>query len=92
MRFLIELPHEAAKAACDNAVKVFKETGSHYLTNAFFGCADDVHSAWIIFEADDHAEARLIVPPPYRTEAKVVQLKQYAMSGVDDEMLADHDA
>ena len=90
MRFLIEVSHEAEVASCVQAVKIFKNTGSHYLTHADFGCADGIHSAWIIAEAENHAEARLIVPPPFRADARVIQLKQYAMSNLD-EMFPDHE-
>ncbi len=76
MRFLIELAHKAEIAACVQAVKTFKETGSHYFTHADFGCADGVHSAWIICKADNRATARLVVPPPYRADATVIQLKK----------------
>ncbi len=89
MRFLIEVPHKAKVAACVHAVKIFEATGSHFYTNADFGCADGIHSAWIIAEAENHAQARLIVPPPYRADARVIQLKRYTMSDLD-EMLADH--
>ncbi len=90
MRFLIELPHEAEVGACVQAVKIFEELGSHFFTHADFGCADGVHSAWIIAEAENHAEARLIVPPPYRPDASVTQLKRYTMSDLE-EMRADHE-
>jgi hypothetical protein len=33
-RFLIEVPHESDTVACAHAVRVFLETGSHFLTNA----------------------------------------------------------
>ena len=90
MRFMIELPHKAEAAAAIQCVKTFEETGSHFFTNADFGCADGIHSAWIIAEAENHAEARLIVPPPYRADTTVIQLKQYAMSSLD-EMFPDHE-
>jgi hypothetical protein len=47
-RYLIEVPHEATKEACDQAIRVFMETGSHFVTNADWGCSDDVHKAWIV--------------------------------------------
>jgi hypothetical protein len=56
-RFLIEVPHEAELVACVRAIEVFHETGSHFLTNADWGCLDDVHKAWFILEAEDKEEA-----------------------------------
>ena len=89
-RFLIEVPHTAEPASCARVVKIFLETGSHYLTHAEWGCADGVHSAYIIAESNDHDEARMIVPPAYRDVARVVYLKTYRITDID-EMLADHE-
>jgi len=88
-RFLIEVPHTAEVAGCARVVKVFLDTGSHYLTHAEWGCDDGVHSAYVILDAQDHEEARMIVPPAYRDVANVVHLKKYRMSDVD-ELIADH--
>jgi len=82
-RFLVEIPHEPDEASCKAAYKIFAETGSHYLTHADFGCEDGVHDAWLIVEADGHDEARLVVPPQYRSKARVTKLKQYAMTEAD---------
>jgi hypothetical protein len=68
-RFLIEVPHEAELVACVRAIEVFHETGSHFLTNADWGCLDDVHKAWFILEAEDKEEARYVVPPAYRQQS-----------------------
>ena len=51
-RFLIEVPHEAEKIACARAIQILLNTGSHFLTNADFGCLDGVHKAWIVVEMD----------------------------------------
>jgi hypothetical protein len=45
-KFLIEVPHEAEKRACLRAIQILLQTGSHYLTNAEFGCLDGVHKGW----------------------------------------------
>jgi len=42
-KFLIEVPHEAEALACARAVRILLTTGSHFLTNADFGCSDGVH-------------------------------------------------
>jgi len=36
-KYLIEVPHEATKSACINAVRVFLQTGSHFLRQADWG-------------------------------------------------------
>ena len=51
-RFLIEVPHDNTKDACMRAVKIFHETGSHFMTNADWGCADNEHKAWFVVELD----------------------------------------
>jgi len=82
-RFLIEVPHEAEKVACARAVQVLLSTGSHYLTNADFGCMDGDHKGWLIVEVDNRDEARAILPPVYRAQAKIVQLNRFSMEELD---------
>ena len=81
--FLVEIPHESDTASCLAAIKVFAETGSHYLTHAEFGCEDGIHNAWLFVDADSHDEARLVAPPQYRALTKTTRVKRYAMTGVD---------
>ena len=90
-RYLIEVPHEPTKQACERAVRVFLETGSHFVTNADWGCMDDEHKAWIIVELDSKQQAREMLPPLFREKAKIVTLQQFDRSNIDDsvEMHAD---
>ena len=44
-KFLIEVPHEADTLECTRVVHVFLSTGSHFLTNAEWGCKSGVHKA-----------------------------------------------
>jgi len=88
-RYLIEVPHEAEHVACLLAIKILLDTGSHYLTNADFGCKDGVHSAWIVVEADSKDEARSILPPVYRSQAKIVKLNKFALENIN-ELLSHH--
>ena len=83
-RFLIEVPHEEPALACARAVRVFLESGSHYLTHADWGCKDGVHKSWMIVEVDSKDEARGIVPPAFRAQARVVQLNSFTMKDIDD--------
>jgi hypothetical protein len=83
-RFLIEVPHEPETVACARAVQVFLETGSHFLSNADWGCLDGVHSAWMIVDLESKEEARMIVPPPYRQDAKIVALNRFTMEEIDE--------
>ena len=43
-RFLVEVPHEAEEKACALAIQLLLRTGSHYLTNAEWGCMDRITS------------------------------------------------
>lgn len=82
-RYLIEVPHENRKDACDRAVQVFLETGSHFMTNADWGCNDDVHKAWFIVDVDSKEEAKSIVPPLFRGDALVVELQKFSMEDLE---------
>ena len=83
-KFLIEVPHPEATVACARVVKVFLETGSHYLSHADWGCKDGVHKSWFVAEVDSKEEARNLVPPAFRAQAKVVQLNSFTMKDIDD--------
>ena len=83
-RFLIEVPHEATPVACARAVEALLKTGSHFLTRADWGCKDGEHKAWIIVEVDNKDAARAIVPPAFRSQAKVVQLNAFSLQEIED--------
>ena len=83
-RFLIEVPHEPGEQACAKAVKIFMETGSHFMTHADYGCEDDEHKAWMIVELEDRASALAVLPPAYRTQAKIIKLNTYAFNSLQE--------
>ncbi|HET9178037.1 MAG TPA: hypothetical protein VFQ24_06735 [Terriglobia bacterium] len=83
-RFLIEVPHEPEQMACARAVQIFLHTGSHFLTHADWGCLDGEHKAWIIAQVEDKDEARSIVPPSFRHQAKVRRLNCFSMEEIDE--------
>lgn len=82
-RYLIEVPHAEDQLECAKVVKVFLETGSHFLTHADWGCVDGEHKAWITVEVESRNEARSIVPRAYREQAKIVQLGSFTMEEID---------
>jgi len=82
-KFLIEVPHEPEETACARAVEIFLKTGSHFLTHADWGCFDGEHKAWIIIEVDSKEEARYILPPVYRSQAKIIELNKFTMEEID---------
>jgi hypothetical protein len=76
-RYLIEVPHANSKAACRQAVQAFLATGSHFMTNADWGCADDVHKAWFIVDVDSKEQALSILPPLLRRNAQAIALQRF---------------
>ena len=88
-RFLIEVPHEAEAVACARAAKLLLEVGSHFLTNADFGCHDGDHRAWIVVEGENKAEVRNMLPPAYRAAARIVGLNKFSLQGLN-ELLKSH--
>ncbi len=83
-RYLIEVPHEATKSACNNAVRVFLQTGSHFLSHADWGCHDGEHKAWLIVEVENKDQARQILPPLFRWETKIVKLHTYTREEMEN--------
>ena len=83
-RFLIEVPHSADKKSCDMAVQIFLQTGSHFLTHAEWGCFDGEHKAWMIVDVDKKDDARLIVPPLFRSTAKITQLTTFTAKDLQE--------
>jgi hypothetical protein len=82
-RFLIEVPHDDKKDACERAIRVFMQTGSHYMTHADWGCHDGEHKAWIVVDLESKDEARAILPPIYRQEAKIISLTKFSMADLE---------
>lgn len=79
-RYLIEVPHEANVIACTHAVQVFLRTGSHFMTHADFGCADGEHKAWLTVEVGSREDARRILPPMLRGQARIVKLSKFSLT------------
>lgn len=83
-RYLIEISHENHLNACIQAVRILLATGSHFLTNADWGCSDGEHKAWVIVDVASKEEARSILPPDYRMTAKITELKKFTMEEVEE--------
>jgi hypothetical protein len=83
-RFLIEVPHEANFVACERAVRVFLDTGSHFLSHADWGCMDGVHKAWLIVDVETKEQAYDILPAAYRNQALIVKLNEFTLPQMDE--------
>ncbi len=90
-RFLIEVSHDSEKQACLRAVHAFMSSGSHFVANADWGCRDGDHRAWMIVDVGSKEEARGLVPPIYRSQAKVVGLNSFTLKEIEG-MLREHKA
>lgn len=82
-RFLIEVPHEKTEQACNRAIDVFKATGSHFLSNADWGCHDNEHKAWMVVELDDKQQALSIVPPEFRSAARITEIERLSQANME---------
>ena len=83
-RFMIEVDHEEKVASCDVAARMLLTTGSHFLTHADWGCYDGVHTAWLVVEAGTREEARAILPPLCRAQARGVGLNAFGLEQLDE--------
>ncbi len=72
-RFLIESPH--SEDECKKVVKSVYAFG--YLNNCDWGCHSGVHTAWVTIEAENEAQALLVVPPVLRTKARAIKLVKF---------------
>jgi len=76
-RYLIELTHGDEHNACIKALRAIEQSGSHFVTHADWGCVDGTHCGWMIAELDNRDDALRIIPPEFRSEARVVELNQF---------------
>jgi len=42
-----------------------------------------LHTAWIIVEVDSKEEARSILPPAFRSQAKIVALNKFTLEQIE---------
>jgi hypothetical protein len=76
-RYLIEVKHDEGHAACVRALDAIESYGSHFFTNADWGCKDGVHSCWVIADLENRDEAKLMIHPEFRHDARIVQLNKF---------------
>jgi hypothetical protein len=83
-KFFIEVPHEANKNACYRAAQTLLRTGSHFITNADFGCLDGEHKAWITVEVPNKESAKYLLPTEYRSTAKIIELHRFSLEEINE--------
>jgi len=89
-KYLVEVSHSPDKIDCLRSIQILLSTGSHFLTNADWGCLDGVHKAWFIMEADSKDEALRIIPSFYRKDTKITKLNKFVLKDVE-ELLNKHE-
>jgi len=91
-KFLIEVPHGEDKNSCLRAIQVFLRSGSHFVTNADWGCMDGDHKAWLMVEVENKETAIRILPAAYRQGAKITRLHRFTKEdiGEPDNLLEHH--
>jgi len=72
-RFLVETSHQPQD--CQHLLELMNAQG--YLTHFDWGCLSGVHTGWAVIEADDEAEARFVVPPLVRAQARIVKVTKF---------------
>lgn len=82
--YLIEIPHSENTFECKQVIKLFVESGSHLLANAYWGCKSGVHKSWFINDFDSKEQALQIVPPFLRTHAQIIELVNFSKSDIQD--------
>ena len=79
-RYLIETPHSE-----ENCYLLLDEVSAMgYLHHFDWGCSVGVHCGWAIIEAEDEAQALMVVPSVVRESARAVRLIKYSPEMVQD--------
>jgi hypothetical protein len=89
-KYLIEVPHDGDKASCTRTVKEFLASGSHFVTNAEWGCKDGDHKAWLIVETESRADALRILPSSYKINAKITRINKFTRADLDEVLEKHH--
>jgi hypothetical protein len=90
-KYLIEVQHKGDKIECQRTVSIFLSSGSHFLTNADWGCLDGEHKCWFFMDAGSKDEAIQIVPPAFRKDTRIILLSKFKLKDFE-ELLRHHDA
>jgi hypothetical protein len=76
-RYMIQTSHDETHSDCKRFEQSLLQAGAHFLANADWGCRDGNHTAWLIIEAVDDNDARLVVPPVMRQSAVITRLSRF---------------
>ena len=79
-RYLVELPH--TKEDCLQALDSVVAFSNSLIDRIDWGCGGDVHTGWLLIEAQDANAAKMMVPTNIRDRAKAVQLNKFSAEQV----------
>jgi hypothetical protein len=85
-KYIVEVSHSPDKIECLRTIQIFLSSGSHFLTNADWGCLDGEHKAWFIMEVENKEEALRIIPSYYWKSTKITRLSKFSLREVEDLM------
>ena len=88
--YLIEVRHEGGRQACLKALHALEQSGSHFVTHADFGCEDGIHCGWLTVEAEERSVAEQIIPPEFRSESRIVELRKFTREEIQ-RMMQQHE-
>lgn len=89
-KFLIEVPHGEDKSSCMRTIQVFLSSGSHFVTNAEWGCLDGDHKAWLTVETENREAAKRILPVAYQRNAKIIKLHKFTRKDMQENVMDLH--
>ena len=79
-RYLVELPH--TKEDCLQALDSVVAFSNSLMDRIDWGCGGDVHTGWLLIEAQDANAAKMMVPTNIRDTAKAVPLNKFSAEQV----------
>ena len=77
-RYLIILPHSAED--CVKALQQIEAVGT--ITRFDWGCKDGDHTGWVTIEAENQAQALMVVPTLLRPHARTIKLTKFSAEEV----------
>ena len=72
-RYLVTIPHTMED--CLRVLQQIEAIGT--ITHFDWGCKDGDHTGWAVIEADNKAEAMMVVPTIQRSKAQVIKLTRF---------------
>ena len=73
-KFLVVLPHTIED--CVRSLQQIEAIGM--ITHFDWGCKDGEHVGWVMLEAENKAEALMVVPTNQRVKARVIKLTKFS--------------